>query len=181
MTCVPRGARPFILAATGLGLSASLSIAAGQGTSKAVAPPPAGERFQLTEEARKGLQQLWQASNQAKQERVACLGGYQAEGVSHLSRVELLTSEGADSLNVPASASIRKCGPPEWLGTVHTHIALRDGEHPYPKFSGADRGVMMTYWMQWNADGVFCLLYSDHDGHCESKELVGGSETHIRY
>ena len=52
-------------------------------------------------------------------------------------------------------------------GTVHTHVALRDGHLPYSLFSGADRGIMMLWWRRWREDGIFCLLYSAEEVICE--------------
>jgi hypothetical protein len=73
----------------------------------------------------------------------------------------------SDSLGVSASASLETCGPPRWRGTVHTHVALRDGRSPYSLFSGADRGVMMLWLKRWREDGIFCLLYSAEEVICE--------------
>ena len=137
--------------------------------------------FHFTPEAARQLWLLWSASVAAKQERVACLGGYFAEGVWQLTQIEPLVTD-ADSLGASAGESIERCGPPLWLGTVHTHIALRDGGRPYPTFSGADRGIMHVWSRRWNANGVFCLLYTDHDAHCEVEGgLVGGPETSATY
>ncbi len=141
---------------------------------------PAG-RFEFTEEAREQLRAMWRASGSAKQERVACLGGYERDGVWYLAMIELLASS-ADSLGVTAGASLEQCGPPRWLGTIHTHVALRDGMNPYPTFSGADRGIMRLWSQRWGHAGVFCVVYSDHDAHCEVEgELVGGPETQATY
>jgi hypothetical protein len=35
----------------------------------------------------------------------------------------------ADRGNISAAASLRKCAPPDWFGTVHTHIVTI---HGYP-------------------------------------------------
>ena len=40
----------------------------------------------------------------------------------------------------PRAASLETCGPPDWQGTVHTHIAAAAGRRPTAFFSGADRG-----------------------------------------
>jgi hypothetical protein len=50
---------------------------------------------------------------------------------------------------------------------VHTHVALYDGAHPYARFSGADRGVNRLWWRRWDAEGMFCVLYSPTDAYCE--------------
>ena len=84
-----------------------------------------------------------------------------------ISRVVPLDSGQSDSLGISAAASLDTCGPPEWRGTVHTHIALKDGQRPYSLFSGADRGVMMLWWRRWNVAGLFCLLYSPNEVICE--------------
>jgi hypothetical protein len=137
--------------------------------------------FHVSSDAASQLHVLWQGSTEAKEERVACLGGYRADDVWELTRIEPLGSS-ADSLGVSARTSIERCGPPDWLGTVHTHVALRDGVSPYATFSGADRGVMRLWWRQWKVAGVFCVLYSEREAHCEvDGELIAGAGTHVNY
>jgi hypothetical protein len=126
---------------------------------------PSTFRFEL--DAGPELHRLWQASAQAKEERVACLAATIDSDTVHISRVLPLAPGPADSLGISAGASLDQCGPPEWHGTVHTHVALRDGQRPYSLFSGADRGVMMIWWRRWQVDGVFCLLYSSDEVICE--------------
>lgn len=88
-------------------------------------------------------------------------------------------------MGVAASVSIERCGPPDWFGTAHTHIALRDGHRPYATFSGADRGVMGFWLERWGTDGVFCVLYSAAAAHCEAAgaagSLVAGPGTAASY
>jgi hypothetical protein len=100
------------------------------------------------------------------------MGGYQHGAITYITRVEQLTVDDADSLHAGAVASIRTCAPPEWLGTVHTHIALFEGR-PYVTFSGADRGVMAAWHRRWQADGVFCVLYDERRAHCEAGDQSG--------
>ncbi len=139
-------------------------------------------RFEISDSVRAQLRLLWSGSITAKQERVACLGGYIKNGVSYLTKVEHLATNFADSLGVSATVSIRHCSPPVWFGTVHTHVALHDGVHPYASFSGADRGVMLLWWRQWKMLGVFCVLYTEQDAHCEADGLVvAGPATHATY
>ena len=128
-------------------------------------PIPSTFRFEL--DAGPALHRLWEASSQVKAERVACLAATIDSDTVHISRVQPLAPGPADSLGISAGASLDQCGPPEWRGTVHTHVALRDGQRPYSLFSGADRGVMMMWWRRWQVDGVFCLLYSSEDAICE--------------
>jgi hypothetical protein len=71
------------------------------------------------------------------------------------------------ALGATARQSLETCGPPRWQGTVHTHVALYDGERPYSRFSGADRGVNRLWWRRWNAEGMFCVLYSQTGAYCE--------------
>jgi hypothetical protein len=129
------------------------------------APIPTAFRFEP--DAGPQLHQLWNASVDAKAEQVACLAATIENDTVRISDVFPLGSGYADSLGVSARASLDTCGPPRWRGTVHTHVALRDGRRPYSLFSGADRGVMMLWWHQWREDGVFCLLYSEQDVICE--------------
>jgi hypothetical protein len=122
--------------------------------------------FRFEPGAQTELRRLWVESNSIKTERVACLAG---EIVRDTVRVTLIQPlEGwADSLGVSALRSLEECGPPRWQGTVHTHVALRDGRQPYARFSGADRGVNRLWWRRWNAEGMFCVVYSAVDAYCE--------------
>lgn len=129
--------------------------------------------FRFEPAAKSALQRMWQESEAAKQERVACLGGRVEHDTVVVERVQELEPEDADSMGISASRSIAECGPPAFGGTVHTHIALYDGEHPYPSFSGADRGVMNLWWRRWQGDGMFCVLYDRSRAHCEV--LTGGT------
>src|SRR3954466_7862985 len=129
------------------------------------APVPTAFRFEP--DAGSQLHQLWNASVDARTERVACLAATIESDTVRISDVFPLGASPSDSLGVSARASLDTCGPPRWRGTVHTHVALRDGHRPYNLFSGADRGVMMLWWQQWRDDGVFCLLYTENDVICE--------------
>jgi hypothetical protein len=123
--------------------------------------------FRFEPEAQPELHRLWDASALAKAERVACLAAEIEGDTVRISRVLPLEVIRADSLGISAESSLESCGPPQWRGTVHTHVALRDGRSPYSLFSGADRGVMMMWWQRWKVDGVFCLLYSGQEVICE--------------
>jgi len=131
------------------------------------APERAPTTFRFEPGARPELHRLWEASLSAKAERVACLAGSIDGDTVQISRVLPLQVGASDSLGVSAGASLDTCGPPSWRGTVHTHVALRDGRRPYSLFSGADRGIMMLWWRRWREDGIFCLLYSGEDVICE--------------
>ena len=130
-------------------------------------PAAAPTAFRFEPGARPELHRLWDASHSAKAERVACLAGSIDSDTVRISRVLPLEVEASDSLGVSAGASLETCGPPSWRGTVHTHVALRDGRQPYSLFSGADRGIMMLWWRRWQEDGIFCLLYSAEEVICE--------------
>ncbi len=123
--------------------------------------------FRFEADAQPDLHRLWDASSAAKSERVACLAATIESDTVRITRVFPLDAERSDSLGISAQASLEGCGPPLWRGTVHTHVALRDGRSPYSLFSGADRGVMMLWWQRWNVDGIFCLLYSESEVICE--------------
>lgn len=122
--------------------------------------------FRIAAQARAPLHELWVVSRDVKQERVACLGGYVQGNVVYITHVEPLPPSHADSADVSAVASLRECSPPEWFGTVHTHIATFHGR-PYTMFSAPDRFVMMLWTERWKQDGVFCILYTDMDATCE--------------
>ena len=117
-------------------------------------------------DAQTALRALWHSSAAARAERVACLASVVDGDTLRITRVNPLTA-GADSLAVSAGSSIDLCGPPEWQGTVHTHIALAEGRRAPAQFSGADRGVMLMWWRHWKMDGTFCLLYAQNEAHCE--------------
>lgn len=123
--------------------------------------------FRFEPDARPELHRLWEASSAVKAERVACLAASIGGDTVHIFRVFPLDPGPSDSLGISAGASLDNCGPPLWRGTVHTHVALRDGRRPYSLFSGADRGVMMLWWQRWKVDGIFCLLYSSEEVICE--------------
>jgi hypothetical protein len=144
--------------------------------------PSAPDHFELSAKAREQLRTMWRESLEAKEERVACLAASDLGAAWQLTDVEPLPSEYGDSLRVSATASVDRCGPPRWVGTVHTHVALRNGVSPYARFSGSDRGVMMMWWRRWGRFGIFCLLYSEHDARCEvDGQLIAGPGTHLSY
>jgi hypothetical protein len=135
------------------------------------APEPA---FQFSHEASFGLRALWEESVAAKQERVACLGATVRNDTVVVERILALTPHEADSMSISSDASVERCGPPDWSGTVHTHVALYTAEQPSKRFSAQDRGVMRRWYERWKADGVFCLVYSARQAHCEADGVVGG-------
>lgn len=137
---------------------------------------PGGPRpaFRFSREAGLTLAGLWRASLAAREERVACLASSIRHDTVFVSKVAPLDPEEADSMGISATGSIDKCGPPEWSGTVHTHIALYTDDRPSSKFSAQDRTAMRLWYDRWHADGVFCLVYSEHDAHCEADGVVGG-------
>jgi hypothetical protein len=140
-------------------LALLLVAAGGAGT----AAGPRGFRFEPAAQAE--LRRLWSASRASGVERVACLSAVMDDDSVRVTGVRAL--EGwADSLMISAREPLEQCRPPEWLGTVHTHIALHGGQ-PYSTFSGADRGVNTLWWRRWSVDGTFCVLFSDQDAYCE--------------
>jgi hypothetical protein len=145
--------------------------AAAQTDSVPAGPQPA---FHFSSEAGLGLRALWEQSVAAKQERVACLGTSIRNDTVFVDRILALAPEEADSMSISSTASVERCGPPEWQGTVHTHVALYTDSLPSKRFSAQDRGVMRQWYGRWNADGVFCVVYSAHDAHCEADGVVGG-------
>ena len=123
--------------------------------------------FRFEPAATPELHRLWDESIQAKAERVACLSGRIESDTVRITGVYPLEPGYSDSLGISAGTSLELCGPPRWRGTIHTHVALRDGRQPYSLFSGADRGIMMLWWRRWKVDGIFCLLYSAQEVICE--------------
>jgi hypothetical protein len=143
-------------------------------------PAAAATPFSFTPEAGRAIRALWEESVGAQAERVACLGATVREGTVLVSRVLPLPPEAADSLGISATASIERCGPPEWSGTLHTHVALYDTSGPSRRFSGQDRTVMQMWYDRWHADGVFCVVYSERDANCEADGVVGGLRSRPR-
>jgi hypothetical protein len=141
------------------------------GAAQQAGPRPA---FRFSREAGQTLGELWRASVAAREERVACLASSIRNDTVFVSKVAPLDPEEADSMGISATASIDKCAPPEWSGTVHSHIALYTDDRPSTRFSAQDRTAMRLWYDRWHADGVFCLIYSEHDAHCEADGVVGG-------
>lgn len=139
-----------------------------------------GARFRFSPEAGRALGALWQASLAAREERVACLASSIRNDTVFVTGVEPLEPENADSMGISAVASVERCGPPAWSGTVHTHIALYTDDSPSTRFSGQDRIAMRLWYDRWNSDGVFCLVYSNRHAHCEADGIVGGMRSKPR-
>jgi hypothetical protein len=146
----------------------------GTGVEAQTEPPVRWPAFRFSREAGTDLRELWQASVTAREERVACLASSIRNDTVFVSRIAPLEPEDADSMGISALTSIDHCGPPEWSGTVHSHIAEYAGGVPSARFSAQDRTAMRLWYDKWHADGVFCLIYSADDAHCEADGVVGG-------
>jgi hypothetical protein len=130
--------------------------------------------FRFSREAGRELRGLWEASVAAQQERVACLGAEVRHDSVFVLRLLPLEPDGADSMTIASDQSVERCGPPEWAGTVHSHVAEYDNGLPSTTFSAQDRGVMRRWYERWRTDGVFCVVYSRQSAHCEADGVVGG-------
>ena len=130
--------------------------------------------FRFSKEAGHALRELWYASLAAREERVACLAASIRNDTVFVTAVSPLPPEDADSMGISAVGSVETCGPPQWSGTVHSHIALYTDDRPSTRFSAQDRIAMRLWYDRWHADGVFCVVYSEEDAHCEADGLVGG-------
>ena len=120
----------------------------------------------MAPQAKLALQQLWATSLTMRREQVACLGGTIGPDtvlVNQLRPVE----EPSDSLTASAQQSLATCAPPEWMGTVHSHVRSTDDESPASRFSPGDRAVMSAWTSRWGGRGAFCLVYSERNMHCE--------------
>ena len=136
--------------------------------------------FRFSREAGAALRDLWQESVAAREERVACLASTIRSDTVWVSRVAPLKPQEADSMGISALASVDECGPPQWSGTVHTHIALYTDDSPSTRFSAQDRTAMRLWYDRWHADGVFCVAYSPEAAHCEADGVVGGLRSRPR-
>jgi hypothetical protein len=130
--------------------------------------------FHFSPEAGRALRNLWEASVAAQQERVACLGAVVRNDSVYVVRLLPLESAAADSMTIASDQSVERCGPPQWSGTVHSHVAEYDNGLPSTTFSAQDRGVMRRWYERWKTDGVFCVVYSRQAAHCEADGVVGG-------
>jgi hypothetical protein len=154
-------------------------LVVGPAAAAQTAPGPSAT-FRFSTEAGGALRSMWDESVVAQQERVACLAASLRGDTVFVSRVLPLEPDAADSMGISATASIERCGPPDWSGTVHTHVAPYTDEGPSRRFSGQDRGVMRLWYARWRTDGVFCVVYSDRDAHCEADGVVGGLRSRPR-
>lgn len=127
--------------------------------------------------ARGVLEALWADSKRENEERVACIAGEIQGDAFHVTRAEAVPTEKADSLRISPGPSLERCGPPEWAGTVHTHIANFNGQ-PFATLSPSDRAVMNVWRMKWKQEGVFCVLYSESEAYCEYGTSLSGD---LRY
>jgi hypothetical protein len=155
---MPDSTKPLIVATMGM-----LAAVVPGGIARAQGPAA----FDLGPAARQGFAALWKASVAEGRERVACLGGTLEGDTVHVSAVRALPADSADDLNAGAEASLAGCGPPEWVGTVHTHVRSIDDPSPSPYFSPGDRTVMSAWAERWKGAGAFCLLYSARAAKCE--------------
>jgi hypothetical protein len=135
--------------------------------------PSRPHEVRLDSLARTGLHDLWRASLAAREERVACLGGRIVQDTAHVERWRPVTTAPGDSIAVSAEASLEECRPPEWFGTVHTHVPLHETDPIYSNFSGSDHGVMLTWVARWRANGVFCILFTEADARCQVEGIEG--------
>jgi hypothetical protein len=144
-------------------------------TSHAYAPQPRPRAtFRFSSEAGAALRALWDTSVAVHQERVACLASSIRNDTVFVTQIMPLDPEEADSMGISAIGSIERCGPPEWSGTVHSHVAMYTDDRPSTRFSAQDRTAMRLWYDRWHADGVFCVVYSARDAHCEADGVVGG-------
>lgn len=117
-------------------------------------------------DAKPTLQGLWAATLETRREQVACLGGEIRADTVLIQRIRPV-AEYSDSLTASAQASLATCAPPEWMGTVHSHVRSTDDPAPATRFSSGDRAVMSAWSQRWQAQGAFCLIYSAQRMHCE--------------
>lgn len=105
---------------------------------------------------------------------MACLAASIRNDTVFVTAITPLPPEDADSMGISAVASVDTCGPPQWSGTVHSHIAMYTEDRPSKRFSAQDRIAMRLWYDRWRADAVFCVVYSEEDAHCEADGVVGG-------
>ncbi len=144
-----------------------------EGRPPSVEPAGRETHFIVETAARPGLQALWAESIEATQERVACIAGRLEDDIYHVTAVETVPTEMADSLHVSPGPSLERCGPPDWVGTVHTHIIPYRGQ-PYSTLSASDRAVTALWRARHKTEGVFCVLYTSFEAYCEFGTTLNG-------
>jgi hypothetical protein len=164
----------------GLLLAVVLGLAGPAPSGAQTGGPPPRPAFRFSKDAGAALRELWRASTEAHEERVACLAASVRNDTVFVTRILPLKASGADSMGIAAEASVERCGPPSWRGTMHTHVAEYANGYPSTRFSAQDRGVMQRWYARWHADGVFCVVYSDERAHCEADGVVGGLRSRPR-
>ncbi|HEU4648331.1 MAG TPA: hypothetical protein VFS33_04680 [Gemmatimonadales bacterium] len=143
------------------------ALAAAVGAAEGAAAQSAQPTWVMGAAAKPALSALWSRSTAESRERVACIGGSIRGDTVYVERVRDIDVATADSLTAEARRSIAECGPPEWFGTVHTHVRSTDDPAPAPRFSPGDRTVMSEWAKRWSRAGAFCVLYSARSAHCE--------------
>ena len=185
MKAVPRRACRGILA-----VAASAAALCGSAPAAAQSPGASAGVWQarisriLVDSAavRPVFRRLWDESVETGREQVACIGGErrgrevrisQAAELREVVRRASGASEDIDSDSVSVSRegsrlSVEACGPPDWIGTVHTH-RIENGVE-YPGLSSDDRAVVSLWHARWRRESVFCVLYSpEKPPYCEHR------------
>lgn len=121
------------------------------------------------------LHRVWQLSVTQRREQVACLSGSLGLDTVLITLVRPLEIPSTDSLTADAEESLAACGPPQWIGTVHSHVRSTDSEQPVNRFSPGDRAVMSAWRNRWGMRGAFCVVYSERGMHCEVWPPPGGA------
>lgn len=121
----------------------------------------------LSRDARNALADLWDKSEAERREQVACLAGSVAGDTVQVTAIRVLELTRADSVTAEAGRSIAECGPPGWMGTVHSHVRATDDSLPAPGFSPSDRTVMSEWVETWRRPGAFCVLHGVWRAYCD--------------
>ncbi len=128
---------------------------------------PAQPHWALGPAVGDSLHALWQRSAAQRREQVACLQATVALDTVRVTLVQPVAVAATDSLTASADESLAACGPPQWSGTVHSHVRSTDSEIPVNRFSPGDRAVMSAWRDRWEVRGAFCVVYSERGMHCE--------------
>jgi hypothetical protein len=92
-------------------------------------------------------------------------------GIGSGAAIEAAGDIDSDSVSVSrewSRLSVDVCGPPEWVGTVHTHRI--EGGEEHPGLSSNDRAVVSLWHARWRHESVFCVLYSpEKPPYCEHR------------
>lgn len=151
----------------------------------------------VTEKVHHQLVDLWDEAERQEREKLACLDADVEEipsdtmliwTINRIKQVKVKSDKGA----ISHSTSLSECEPPEFVGTVHTHLAdsipnpSGSGylQGPFKKFSPGDYAAQDAWanvWedkaqeagMRWS---LWCIMFSDEGMNCIARPFLQDRE-----